>query len=154
MPNDDLLRLSSCRALLDSANIQSPILPVKATHTTHIVTVIRKLVSCETVFGRIRHGVVCIGEGVSVFAFPAVWTAPPGEEEADVFVAGGVGAGQPCVAFDAAPGLRFYFAVQIEKEQVVSWSEDESFMRISRTWNNCPLGHHLPICCTRYLKTR
>lgn len=111
MPNDNLLRLSSRRALLNPSNIQSPILPVKATHTTHIVTVISEFVSCETVFGRIRHGVIGVGEGVSVFAFPAVRTAPPGEEEADVFVAGGVGAGEACVAFDVASRLGFRFTV-------------------------------------------
>ena len=110
MPNNNLLRLSSRRTLFNPPNIQSPILPIKAPHPTHIIPVISKLVPGETVFGRVGHGVVRVGEGVAVFAFPAVGTAPTREEEADVFVAGCVGAGEACVAFDVASGLGFGFA--------------------------------------------
>lgn len=53
MPPYHLLRLDARARLLDPSNIQCPVLPRKAPHTAHVVSVIRKLVPRETVFGRI-----------------------------------------------------------------------------------------------------
>jgi hypothetical protein len=112
MPDDDLLRLRRCRTLPNPPNVQRPILPVEAAHTTHIVSVISELVSREAVFGGIGHGVVRVGKDVSILALPAIRTASSRKEEADVFVASGVGACEACVFLDVAAGLGFYFAVE------------------------------------------
>ena len=55
---------------------------------------------------------------MNVFALPAVWAAPPGEEKAKVFHAGCVGTGEARVASDAAAGLRFGFAMLIMRRKV------------------------------------
>ena len=120
MPNDHLLSLRRRRALPNPPNIQCPILPVEASNTTHIITVVAELVTREAVFGRVGENVFRVREGVPVLAFPAVWAASTSEEEADVFVASGVGAGESCVAFDVAAGLGFGFAVSV-REVWLAW---------------------------------
>lgn len=110
MPRHHLLRLRPSPRLLNPPNIQRPILSIEAAHTAHIVSVIRELISSKAVFRAIRHILVRIGECVSVFAFPAVGTAPPGEEETGVFHPCRVGAGEACVGFDVAARLGFCFA--------------------------------------------
>ena len=47
---------------------------------------------------------------MKVLAFPAVRAAPSSEEEAAIFDAGCVGAGEALVPFDVAAGLGFCFA--------------------------------------------
>lgn len=48
-----------------------------------------------------------------VLTFPAVRTASSSEEEADVFVAGGVGAGEARVFLDVASRLGLGFAMSL-----------------------------------------
>ena len=48
---------------------------------------------------------------MEVFAFPAVWTATPREEETAVLVAGRVRSRETGIFLDAAPRLRFRLAV-------------------------------------------
>ena len=109
MSRHHLFRLLPVSRLFNPANIQRPILPIKATHTSHIISVIRELVSRKTVLGTIRHGIRRVGKSVSVFALPAVWTAPTSEEDTYVFHPCGVGACEPRVAFDTASRLGFSF---------------------------------------------
>lgn len=112
MPEHHLLRLRRTRTLLDPPHVQSPILPVEAAHTPHIITVIRELVPREDVLARVGHGGEVVGgrEEMAVLALPAVRAAPAREEEASVEVSGGVGAREAGVAFDGAAGLGFGFA--------------------------------------------
>lgn len=110
MPRHHLFRLLPISRLFNPANIQRPILPIEATHTSHIISVIRELVSRKTVLGTIRHGIRRVRKSVSVFALPTVWTAPTSEEDTYVFHPRSVGACEPRVAFNAASRLGFGFA--------------------------------------------
>ena len=109
MPRYHLFRLLPVSRLFNPANIQCPILPIEATHASHIISIIRKLISRKTVLGTIRHGIRRVGKSVSVFALPAVWTAPTSKENTYIFHPRGVGAREPRVAFDAASRLGFGF---------------------------------------------
>ena len=109
MPRYHLFRLLPISRLFNPANIQCPILSIKATHTSHIISVIREFVSRKTILGTIRHGIRGVGKRVSVFALPAVWTATTSEEYTHVFHPRGVGACEPRVAFDATSRLGFGF---------------------------------------------
>ena len=109
MPCYHLFRLLPISRLFDPANIQCPILPIEATHTSHIISVIRELISRKTILGTIRHSIGRVGKRVSVFAFPAIWTAATSEEYTHIFHPRGVGACEPRVAFNAASRLRFGF---------------------------------------------
>ena len=55
MPPYGLLRLIPGPDFLDPPDVQSPILPRESPDATHIVAIIRELLSCETVFGIIRE---------------------------------------------------------------------------------------------------
>jgi hypothetical protein len=109
MPRYHLFCLLAIPRLFNPANIQCPILPIEATHTSHIISVIRELVSRKAILGTIRHGIRRVGKRVSVFALPAVWTAATSKEYAHVLHPRGVGACEPRVAFDAASRLGFGF---------------------------------------------
>lgn len=109
MPRYDLFCLLPISRLLNPANIQCPILPIEATHTSHIISIIRKLVSGKTILGTIGHGIRRVGKRMSVFALPAIWTAATSKEYTHVFHTRGVGACEPRVAFDAASRLGFGF---------------------------------------------
>lgn len=112
MSQDHLLRLRAIPRLLYPADIQRAVLTVEAAHTTHIVPIITKLVSRKAILGRVGHGCGGVGEGVQVFAFPAVGTAAARKEEAYIFDAGCVGAGEACVLADVAARLGFGFAAE------------------------------------------
>ena len=107
MPRHHLFRLLPISRLFNPTNIQRPVLPIEATHTSHIISVIRELVSRKTIFGAIGHRIRRVGKSVSVFALPAVWTAPTSEEDTYVFHPRGVGACEPRIALYSASSLRF-----------------------------------------------
>lgn len=109
MPRYHLFRLLPISRLFNPANIQRPILPIEATHTSHIISVICELVPREAVLGTIRHGIRRVGKSVSIFALPAVWTTPTSKEDTYIFHPRGVGACEARVAFDAASRLGFGF---------------------------------------------
>ena len=115
MPRHHLFRLLSISRLLNPANIQRPILPIETTHTSHIISIIRKLIPRETVFGAIWHGIRRIRKSVSILALPTVRTAASGKEEANIFHACSVGACEPRVTFDGASGLWFSFTRYAEE---------------------------------------
>lgn len=92
MSNDDLLCFGARSNLFDSTDIERPILSVEAAHATHVVSVIRELVSCEAIFRGVRYGIGLIGKNVAVLALPAIGTAASREEQADVFHSCCVGA--------------------------------------------------------------
>lgn len=95
MSCNHLLCLLAVARLLDSPNVQRPVLAVEAADTAHVVSVVCELVAREAVFRGVGHGVGGVGERMAVFAFPAVRAASACEEEADVFHSGCVGAGEP-----------------------------------------------------------
>lgn len=109
MPRNDLLSLRSGSCLLDSSNIQRPVLPVEAANTTHIITIVGKLFSSETIFRCVREHVCGIWKTMEILALPTIRTATAGKEKADVFIASCVGAGEARVKFDLAASLRFCF---------------------------------------------
>ena len=88
MPTHNLLRLRTYTRLLNSPNIQRPILPRKRSHTSHIVPIVREFVSCEAVLGRLWVCVRGVGQLMTVLAFPAVRAAATRKEEAGVVVPG------------------------------------------------------------------
>ena len=53
MPPHDLFRLCASARLFYPTNVQRPVLSLEATHTSHIVTVVGKLVPREAVLGRV-----------------------------------------------------------------------------------------------------
>lgn len=55
VPKNHFLRFLPVSSLFDSANVECPILPVKASNTTHIVSIVGKFVASEAVLGTIRH---------------------------------------------------------------------------------------------------
>ena len=110
--HDDLFRFLAVPCLLDSADVESAILPVEAADAAHVVPVVGKLVAGKTVLGAVRQGRGRIWDGVQVFTLPAVGTAAAREEETGVLDSGGIGAGEASVALDMAPSLGFYFAAR------------------------------------------
>jgi len=57
-----LLHFLPLSCLLNPTNIQCSILPIEAAHTSHIISVIHKLVSYKAVFGAIGHDIHRIKE--------------------------------------------------------------------------------------------
>ena len=84
MPPHDLLRLRTRTRLFYPPNVQRAILPLERAYTTHVVSVVGKLVSREAVLGRVRERGRRVGEHVPVLALPAVRTAAAREEETTV----------------------------------------------------------------------
>ena len=111
MPRHHLFRLLPISRLLNPTNIKCPILPIETTHTSHIISVIRKLFSRKTVLGGIRHRIRRVRKSMSVFALPTVWTTPTSEKNTYIFHPRGIGTCKSGVAFDAASSLRFGFTV-------------------------------------------
>ena len=106
----NLLCLCTSPCFLYPTDVKRAVLPLEATDTTHIVSVVRKLVSRKAVLGGIGERSGRVGKHVEVFAFPAVRASTPSEEEAAIVDAGCVGAGEALVPFDVAAGLGFCFA--------------------------------------------
>ena len=53
MSSYDLFRLGTRARFFDTPNIKRAILSCKSTDTTHVITIIGKLVACEAVLARI-----------------------------------------------------------------------------------------------------
>ena len=106
----NLLRLGARTRLLYPANVERPVLPREAANTTHVVSVVRKLVSRKAVLGGIGQRSGRVGKHVEVFAFPAVRTAPTGEEQAAVLDPSGICSCQAGIAFNVAACLGLCFA--------------------------------------------
>jgi len=115
MSDDDFLGFWSSACLLDTTNIEGSVLSVEAANTTHVIAIVGKLFAGEAVFGSVRRSRVRARETVQIFTLPAIRTASPGEEETDVFVAGGVGASKARVGFNLTAGLRFCFTGRVRR---------------------------------------
>ena len=102
------LRASPC--FLYPTDVKRAVLPLEATDTAHIVSVVRKLVSRKAVLGGIGQRSGRVGKHVEVFAFPAVRTAPTGEEQAAVLDPSGICSSQAGVALDVTACLGLCFA--------------------------------------------
>ena len=55
MPPHNVFRLWPITVFLDAANIQRPILSVVAANTTHIISIVRKLVSTKTILSTLAY---------------------------------------------------------------------------------------------------
>ena len=80
MSQYNLLSLLPVASLLYSPHIKRTVLPIKATDTTHVVSIIRKFVPREAIFGAIWHSGIGVRQCVQVLAFPAIWAAATREE--------------------------------------------------------------------------
>lgn len=109
MPAHDLLRLRAHARLLNSPNIQRPVLPRERSDTTHIVSIVRELVTRKAVLGRLGVRVRRVGQLMPVLALPAVRAAAAREEETGVVVPRQVCTCQAGVLLDVAPRLGLYF---------------------------------------------
>jgi hypothetical protein len=107
MASHNLFRFSTRASLFDTPDIKRAVLSCKSADTTHVVTVVGKLVAREAVLTRIRQSAFWIRERVQVLALPSVGAAPAGKEETAIAHAGCVCARQASVFLDVAACLRF-----------------------------------------------
>ena len=112
MSSYDLLRLGTCARFFDTPDIKRAVLSCKSTDTTHVITIVGKLVACEAVLARIGQSAFRVREGMQVFALPAVGAAPSGEEETTITHACRICACQAGIFLDAAARLGFCFAAR------------------------------------------
>jgi hypothetical protein len=83
--------LISGASLLDTANIERTVLPVKTSNPTHIITIVREFVSRKTVFRTVGQRGSRIWELVKILAFPSIGTTTTGEKKTAVLHARSVG---------------------------------------------------------------
>jgi hypothetical protein len=112
MSSYDHFRLGTCARFFDTPDIKRPVLSCESTDTTHIITIVGKLVACEAVLARIGQRAFGVREGMQVFTLPAIGAAPSGKEETRIAHAGRICARQASVFLDAAARLGFCFAAR------------------------------------------
>ena len=105
MSSHDLFRLGARASLLDTPNIKRTVLSGERANTTHVVTIVGKLVARETVFTRVGQRAFWVWKRVQVFALPAIGAAPAGEEETAIAYACCVCARQAGIFLDVAARL-------------------------------------------------
>jgi hypothetical protein len=120
MSSYDLFRLGAHARFFDTPNIKRAVLSCESTNTTHVITIVGKLVACETVLARIGQREFGVRERVQVLALPAIGTTPSGKEKTAIAHAGCVCACQASILLDTAARLRFCFA---EEGQISPRSE-------------------------------
>jgi hypothetical protein len=76
MSSYDFFRLRTRASLFDTPDIKRSILSRKSADTTHVITVVGKLVAREAVLARIGQRAFGVRECVQVLALPSVGTAP------------------------------------------------------------------------------
>jgi hypothetical protein len=112
MSSHDLFRLLPISGLFDPAYVQCAILSVEAANATHVVSIVSKLITSETVLGAVGERCEWVRDSMQVLAFPAIRTAPAREKKTCVFDASGIRPSETCVLFDVAARLRFRFAAE------------------------------------------
>jgi hypothetical protein len=107
MSSYDFFRLRTRASLFDTPDIKRSILSRKSADTTHVITVVGKLVAREAVLARIGQRAFGVRECVQVLALPSVGTAPARKEETAIAYSGCICASQSSVLLDIAARLRF-----------------------------------------------
>ena len=110
MSSHDNLRLGSCARFFDTPDIKRAILSCKSTNTTHVITIVRKLVACEAILARIGQRAFGVRERMEIFALPAIGAASSGKKETTIAHTGRICARQASIFLDAAARLGFCFA--------------------------------------------
>lgn len=90
-----------------STNIERPVLSLKRSNASHIISIVGVLLSTEAIERGIGELIFGEGESMKVVAFGTERAAAAGEEEAAVFVAGAVASCVAGVVGDVDPGLGF-----------------------------------------------
>jgi hypothetical protein len=110
MSSYDLFSLGTCARFFDTSDIKRAVLSCESTDTTHVITIVGKLVACEAVLARIGQRTFRVRESMHVFALPAIGAAPSGKEETTIAHASRICARQASIFLDAATRLGFCFA--------------------------------------------
>jgi hypothetical protein len=114
MSSYDLFCLRTRASLFDTPDIKRAVLSRKSADTTHVITVVGKLVACEAVLARIGQCTFWVRECVQVLALPSVGAAPARKKETAIAYSGCICASQPCILLDVAARLRFCLTRRIE----------------------------------------
>jgi len=112
MSSYDLFRLGTCARFFDTSDIKRAVLSCESTDTTHVITIVGKLVACKAVLARIGQRAFGVRERMQVFALPAIGAAPSGKEETRIAHASRICARQAGIFLDAAARLGFCFATR------------------------------------------
>lgn len=112
MSSYDHFRLGTCARFFDTPDIKRAVLSCESTDTTHVITIVGKLVACEAVLARIGQCAFGVRERMQVFALPAIGAAPSGKEETRIAHAGCICARQAGIFLNAAARLGFCFAAR------------------------------------------
>jgi hypothetical protein len=112
MSSYDHFRLGTCARFFDTPDIKRAVLSCESTDTTHVITIVGKLVACKAVLARIWQRAFGVRERMQVFALPTIGTTPSGKEETTIAHAGRICARQAGIFLDAAACLGFCFAAR------------------------------------------
>jgi hypothetical protein len=112
MSSYDHFRLGTCARFFDTPDIKRAVLSCESTDTTHVITIVGKLVACEAVLARIGQCAFGVRERMQVFALPAIGAAPSGKKETRIAHAGRICARQAGIFLNAAARLGFCFAAR------------------------------------------
>jgi hypothetical protein len=144
MSSYDLFRLGTGASFFDTPDIKRAVLSCESTDTTHVITIVGKLVACEAVLARIGQRAFGVRECMQVFALPTIGTAPPGKEKTTIAHAGGICSRQAGIFLDAAARLGFCFAARDK----LAHDASQTKARGIRALSNCPPCHRRPTCYT------
>ena len=112
MSSYDNFRLGSCTRFFDTPDIKRAILSCKSTNTTHVITIVRKLVACKAILARIGQRAFGVRERMEIFALPAIGATSSGKKETTIAHAGRICARQAGIFLDVAACLGFCFAAR------------------------------------------
>src|ERR1700761_5412284 len=108
MTSNHLFCVIPVARLLNPTHVQSSVYSTETAHPSHIISIVGKFVSCETILARFRRDSIANRKSVEIFAFMTIWAASTSEEEANVCHASLVGTSKTSIALDVTPRLRLF----------------------------------------------